>query len=158
MLTHCNAGALACVEVGTALGVIEKLHEAEPLEMVYVCETRPLLQGSRLTAWELGRRGIPHRVIVDSAAAGLVLGGEVEAVVVGADRIAANGDVANKVGTVSHAVAAQLRRHPVRGGGPGIDHRPGHRDRRGDLDRAARRRPRCWRWPAGGWPPPAAPA
>jgi methylthioribose-1-phosphate isomerase len=106
VLTHCNAGALACVEFGTALGVIERLHAASPLEMVYVCETRPLLQGSRLTAWELGRRGIPHRIIVDSAAAGLVLGGEVEAVVVGADRIAANGDVANKVGTVSHALAA----------------------------------------------------
>jgi methylthioribose-1-phosphate isomerase len=106
VLTHCNAGALACVEVGTALGVIERLHAAAPLEMVYVCETRPLLQGSRLTAWELERRGIPHQVIVDSAAAGLVLGGQVEAVVVGADRIAANGDVANKVGTVSHALAA----------------------------------------------------
>jgi len=106
VLTHCNAGALACVEVGSALGVIEQLHAAAPLEMVYVCETRPLLQGSRLTAWELGRRGIPHRIIVDSAAAGLVLGGEVQAVVVGADRIAANGDVANKVGTVAHALAA----------------------------------------------------
>ncbi|HEY0165518.1 MAG TPA: S-methyl-5-thioribose-1-phosphate isomerase [Jatrophihabitans sp.] len=106
VLTHCNAGALAGVEFGTALGVIERLHAAAPLEMVYVCETRPLLQGSRLTAWELGRRGIPHRVIVDSAAAGLMLGGQVEAVVVGADRIAANGDVANKVGTVSHALAA----------------------------------------------------
>ncbi len=106
VLTHCNTGALACVEFGTALGVIERLHAAAPLEMVYVCETRPLLQGSRLTAWELGQRGIPHRIIVDSAAAGLVLGGEVEAVVVGADRIAANGDVANKVGTLSHALAA----------------------------------------------------
>jgi methylthioribose-1-phosphate isomerase len=106
VLTHCNAGALACVEFGTALGVIERLHAAAPLEMVYVCETRPLLQGSRLTAWELERRGIPHRIIVDSAAAGLLLGGQVEAVVVGADRIAANGDVANKVGTVSHALAA----------------------------------------------------
>ncbi|HEV2888215.1 MAG TPA: S-methyl-5-thioribose-1-phosphate isomerase [Jatrophihabitans sp.] len=106
VLTHCNAGALAAVEVGSAVGVIERLHAATPLEMVYVCETRPLLQGSRLTAWELGRRGIPHRIIVDSAAAGLVLGGEVEAVVVGADRIAANGDVANKVGTLSHALAA----------------------------------------------------
>ena len=106
VLTHCNAGGLACVEFGTALGVIERLHAASPLEMVYVCETRPLLQGSRLTAWELGRRGIPHRIIVDSAAAGLLLSGEVEAVVVGADRIAANGDVANKVGTVSHALAA----------------------------------------------------
>jgi methylthioribose-1-phosphate isomerase len=107
VLTHCNAGALAGVEFGTALGVIERLHAAAPLEMVYVCETRPLLQGSRLTAWELGRRGIPHRIIVDSAAAGLVLGGQVQAVVVGADRIAANGDVANKVGTLSHALSAR---------------------------------------------------
>jgi len=103
ILTHCNAGALAGVEEGTALGVIGHLHRESPLTVVYVCETRPLLQGSRLTAWELSRAGIPHRVIVDSAAAGLILSGEVEAVVVGADRIAANGDVANKVGTVSHA-------------------------------------------------------
>jgi methylthioribose-1-phosphate isomerase len=107
VLTHCNAGALAAVEVGSALGVIERLHAAAELEMVYVPETRPLLQGSRLTAWELGQRGIPHRVIVDSAAAGLVLGGQVDAVVVGADRIAANGDVANKVGTLPHALAAR---------------------------------------------------
>ncbi|MDQ2838184.1 MAG: S-methyl-5-thioribose-1-phosphate isomerase [Actinomycetota bacterium] len=107
VLTHCNAGALAGVEFGSALGVIQRLHAAQPLEMVYVCETRPLLQGSRLTAWELGRQGIPHRVIVDSAAAGLLIGGGVDAVVVGADRIAANGDVANKVGTVSHALAAR---------------------------------------------------
>ncbi|MGN6688052.1 MAG: S-methyl-5-thioribose-1-phosphate isomerase [Actinomycetales bacterium] len=106
ILTHCNAGALAGVEEGTALAVINALHARSPLEMVYVCETRPLLQGSRLTAWELQRAGIPHRVIVDSAAAGLVLRGEVGAVVVGADRIAANGDVANKVGTVGHALAA----------------------------------------------------
>ncbi|MEO6703442.1 MAG: S-methyl-5-thioribose-1-phosphate isomerase [Jatrophihabitantaceae bacterium] len=106
MLTHCNAGALAGVEFGSALGVIERLHAAQELEMVYVPETRPLLQGSRLTAWELGQRGIPHRIIVDSAAAGLVLGGQIDAVVVGADRIAANGDVANKVGTLSHALAA----------------------------------------------------
>jgi methylthioribose-1-phosphate isomerase len=107
VLTHCNAGALAGVEVGSALGVIEHLHAAQALEMVYVCETRPLLQGSRLTAWELGRQGIPHRIIVDSAAAGLILAGGVDAVVVGADRIAANGDVANKVGTASHALAAR---------------------------------------------------
>ena len=107
ILTHCNAGALAGVEAGTALGVIGSLHRHAPLTVVYVCETRPLLQGSRLTAWELGREGIPHRVIVDSAAAGLILSGQVNAVVVGADRIAANGDVANKVGTVSHALAAR---------------------------------------------------
>jgi methylthioribose-1-phosphate isomerase len=107
LLTHCNAGALAGVEAGSALAVIERLHAERPLELVYVCETRPLLQGSRLTAWELGRRGIPYRVIVDSAAAGLVVGGRVNAVVVGADRIAANGDVANKVGTLPHALAAR---------------------------------------------------
>ncbi len=107
LLTHCNAGALAGVEGGSALSVIERLHAAEPVRLVYVCETRPLLQGSRLTAWELGRLGIPCRVIVDSAAAGLVVGGTVDAVVVGADRIAANGDVANKVGTLAHALAAR---------------------------------------------------
>ena len=107
ILTHCNAGALAGVEQGTALGVIGWLHERSPLETVYVCETRPLLQGSRLTAWELSREGVPHRVIIDSAAAGLILAGRVDAVVVGADRIAANGDVANKVGTVGLALAAR---------------------------------------------------
>ncbi len=107
LLTHCNAGALAGVEIGSALGVIGFLHDEKPLEMVYVPETRPLLQGSRLTAWELGQRGIPHRVLVDSAAAGLLLAGGVQAVVVGADRIAANGDVANKVGTLAHALAAR---------------------------------------------------
>lgn len=107
LLTHCNAGALAGVEIGSALGVIGFLHDQNPLEMVYVPETRPLLQGSRLTAWELGQRGIPHRVLVDSAAAGLLLAGGVQAVVVGADRIAANGDVANKVGTLAHALAAK---------------------------------------------------
>jgi len=74
--------------------------------MVYACETRPLLQGSRLTAWELGRASVPHRVIVDSASAGLITAGRVDAVVVGADRIAANGDTANKVGTLAHALAA----------------------------------------------------
>lgn len=107
LLTHCNAGALAGVEQGTALGVIGWLHRSTPLETVYVCETRPLLQGSRLTAWELSRAGVPHLIIIDSAAAGLILSGQVDAVVVGADRIAANGDVANKVGTVAHALAAR---------------------------------------------------
>lgn len=107
VLTHCNAGALAGVEVGTALGVIAELHRQQPLDVVYVCETRPLLQGSRLTAWELSRGGVPHRVIVDSAAAGLIVSGQVDAVVVGADRIAADGAVANKVGTLGHALAAR---------------------------------------------------
>jgi methylthioribose-1-phosphate isomerase len=107
VLTHCNAGGLAAVEEGTALAVIRALHAASPLAEVYVCETRPLLQGARLTTWELARMQIPHRLIVDGAAAGLIVGGRVDAVVVGADRIAANGDVANKVGTLAHALAAR---------------------------------------------------
>jgi methylthioribose-1-phosphate isomerase len=107
MLTHCNAGGLAAVEEGTALSVIAALHATGRLDEVYVCETRPLLQGARLTTWELARMGVPHRLIVDGAAAGLIVGGRVDAVVVGADRIAANGDVANKVGTLAHALAAR---------------------------------------------------
>ncbi|MGI8781497.1 MAG: S-methyl-5-thioribose-1-phosphate isomerase [Solirubrobacteraceae bacterium] len=106
LLTHCNAGALAAVEWGSALATVRVLHErAGPVE-VLVSETRPLLQGARLTAWELARMGIAHQVIVDGAGAGLILGGRVDAVIVGADRIAANGDVANKVGTLPHALAA----------------------------------------------------
>lgn len=106
VLTHCNAGALAGTEWGTALSAILQLHAGLGLDMVYTCETRPLLQGSRLTAWELGRAHVPHRIIVDSASAGLITSGRVDAVVVGADRIAANGDTANKVGTLMHALAA----------------------------------------------------
>jgi methylthioribose-1-phosphate isomerase len=107
VLTHCNAGALAAVEVGTALAVIGELHARWGLEVVYTCETRPLLQGARLTTWELARMNVPARLVVDGAAAGLIVGGDVDAVVVGADRIAANGDVANKVGTLAHALAAR---------------------------------------------------
>ena len=107
ILTHCNAGALAAVEVGTALAVIAELHARGDAELVYACETRPLLQGARLTTWELARMGVQHRLIVDGAAAGLIVGGRIDAVVVGADRIAANGDVANKVGTLAHALAAR---------------------------------------------------
>lgn len=106
VLTHCNAGALAGTEWGTALSAILQLHSAHELDMVYTCETRPLFQGSRLTAWELGRASVPHRIIVDSASAGLITSRQVDAVVVGADRIAANGDTANKVGTLAHALAA----------------------------------------------------
>jgi methylthioribose-1-phosphate isomerase len=106
VMTHCNAGALAGVEGGSALSAVRVLHERGELAEVLVPETRPLLQGARLTAWELGRMGVAHRVIVDGAGAGLILGGRVDAVVVGADRIAANGDVANKVGTLAHALAA----------------------------------------------------
>jgi methylthioribose-1-phosphate isomerase len=104
--THCNAGALACVDVGTALGVVRAVHERGHLERVYANETRPLLQGTRLTAWELDRMGADYRVIVDSAGPSLIARGLVDAVVVGADRIAANGDVANKVGTYPLALAA----------------------------------------------------
>jgi methylthioribose-1-phosphate isomerase len=107
ILTHCNAGALACVGWGTALGVVATAHDRGMVARVLTCETRPLLQGARLTAWELARMGAPYDVLVDGAAAGLVVGGQVDAVVVGADRIAANGDVANKVGTLAHALAAQ---------------------------------------------------
>lgn len=107
ILTHCNAGALACVGYGTAIGVVRAAHEAGRRPTVWVDETRPVLQGARLTAWELGRLGIPHRLVVDGAAGSLMAAGAVDLVVVGADRIAANGDVANKIGTYSLAVLAR---------------------------------------------------
>ena len=106
VLTHCNAGALACVGYGTALGVVRAAAEAGLRPRVWVDETRPVLQGARLTAWELDRLGIDHTLIADVAAASLMGQGEVDLVVVGADRVAANGDVANKVGTYSLAVLA----------------------------------------------------
>ena len=106
LLTHCNTGWLACVEWGTALGIVRTLYDRGQVEMVYADETRPLLQGARLTAWELAQAGIPHRVIVDSAAASVIAREQVDAVLVGADRIAANGDTANKVGTFPLALAA----------------------------------------------------
>jgi S-methyl-5-thioribose-1-phosphate isomerase len=105
--THCNTGALACLGWGTALGVIRALHEAGGIDHVIVDETRPLLQGARLTCWELAQLGIEHRLAGDGAAPFLICRGMADAVVVGADRIAANGDVANKIGTFSLALAAQ---------------------------------------------------
>jgi methylthioribose-1-phosphate isomerase len=105
-LTHCNAGALATGGYGSAVGALRTAWERGVLERVWVDETRPLLQGSRLTAWELEAAGIPHVVIADSAAASLMAAGEVDCVVTGADRIAANGDSANKIGTYSLAVLA----------------------------------------------------
>lgn len=106
LMTHCNAGRLATTGIGTALGVVYgKAREGHDVQ-VYVSETRPLLQGARLTVWELASAGIPVTLMPDSSACGLLASGRVDAVVVGADRIAANGDVANKVGTFSHAVAA----------------------------------------------------
>ncbi len=106
VLTHCNAGALATVEWGTALAPIRVARERGARLFVWVDETRPLLQGSRLTAWELAQEGIPHAVIVDNAAGHFMRTGEVDAVIVGADRIARNGDFANKVGTYEKAVVA----------------------------------------------------
>lgn len=107
ILTHCNAGALATVGYGTALGVIRAAVEAGKRVQVYADETRPRLQGMQLTAWELVREGIPVTVITDTMAGMLMRRGEIGVVVVGADRIAANGDVANKVGTYSVAVLAK---------------------------------------------------
>jgi S-methyl-5-thioribose-1-phosphate isomerase len=106
VLTHCNTGALAAPGAGTALGVIAELARRGSLESVLATETRPLLQGARLTVYELQRLGIAHELIVDSAAAGLIAAGEVDAVVVGCDRVTAAGDVANKVGTYGLALAA----------------------------------------------------
>ena len=112
-LTHCNAGGLATGGYGSAVGALRAAWERGLLAHVWVDETRPLLQGSRLTAWELEAAGIPHAVIADSAAAALMAGGEVDCVVTGADRIAANGDTANKIGTYSLAVLAAHHRLPL---------------------------------------------
>ncbi|MBM4117747.1 S-methyl-5-thioribose-1-phosphate isomerase [bacterium] len=105
ILTHCNAGPLATGGVGTALGVVLAGHAAGRRFAVWVNETRPLLQGARITAWELTRAGVPPTLQVDGAAASLIVAGGVDAVIVGADRIAANGDTANKVGTLPLALA-----------------------------------------------------
>jgi methylthioribose-1-phosphate isomerase len=110
-LTHCNTGALATGGQGTALGAIREAWAQGLVEHVFVDETRPLLQGARLTAWELAAEGIPHTVVADSAAGSLLASGEVDSVLVGADRIAANGDTANKIGTYPLAVLAD--RHGV---------------------------------------------
>jgi methylthioribose-1-phosphate isomerase len=112
VLTHCNTGALATGGHGTALGALRSAWERDLVEHVFVDETRPLLQGSRLTAWELEQEGIPHTVIADSAAASLMANGEVGCVVTGADRIAANGDTANKIGTYALAVLASHHEIP----------------------------------------------
>ena len=106
VLTHCNAGALATVDFGTALGVIRAAWRAGKRIKVIAKETRPLLQGARLTAWELNREGIPVTVVADSAVGHLMAGGELDVVVVGADRIAVNGDTANKIGTYTVAILA----------------------------------------------------
>lgn len=112
VLTHCNTGGLATAGVGTALGAIRAAHEAGKRLHVYVDETRPLLQGARLTAWELKKLGIPHTLICDNMAAPLMRAGRVQHVLVGADRIAVNGDVANKIGTYGLSVLAHHHKVP----------------------------------------------
>ena len=112
VLTHCNTGALATAGYGTALGVVRSAWEQGKLTGVVATETRPLLQGARLTAWELTKEGIPTTLIVDGAAASVLRDGGIAAVVVGADRIAANGDVANKIGTYGLAVLAKAHGVP----------------------------------------------
>jgi len=113
ILTHCNAGGLATAGYGTALGVLYAAFEAGKKFHVFVDETRPLLQGARLTAWELKKRGIPHTVLCEGAAASLFSAGRIDAVIVGADRIAANGDTANKVGTLGLAVLCERFDRPL---------------------------------------------
>ena len=112
VLTHCNTGALATAGYGTALGVVRAAWEGGKLAGVVATETRPLLQGARLTAWELAQEGIPVTLIVDGAAASVLRDGGIDAVVVGADRIAANGDVANKIGTYALALLAKAHGVP----------------------------------------------
>jgi methylthioribose-1-phosphate isomerase len=117
VVTHCNTGALAAGGRGTALGVIAELADRRPVK-VLTTETRPLLQGARLTVWELRRLGIEHELVADGAAPGLIARGQADAVIVGCDRVAANGDVANKVGTYSLALAAREAGIPFVVAGP----------------------------------------
>jgi methylthioribose-1-phosphate isomerase len=145
VLTHCNAGALATAGIGTALAPVHLAHRLGRRVSVYADETRPLRQGARLTAWELQRAGIPVTVLPDGAAASLLRSGAVDLVIVGADRIAANGDVANKVGTYGVALAARAHGIPfyvaapwstvdpatASGGDIVIEHR--HADELGEL-------------------------
>ena len=107
ILTHCNTGFLACGSIGTALGVVQHLGEKNRIEMTWVDETRPYLQGSRLTAFELTKLGVPHKVVVEGAASYLMKNGLVDAIFVGADRIVQNGDTANKVGTSNLSIIAK---------------------------------------------------
>lgn len=113
ILTHCNTGGLATAGIGTAMGVIRTANEQGKINRVYVDETRPLLQGGRLTAWECNELGICHAIICDSAAATLMKAGKIHRILVGSDRIAANGDFANKIGTYSLAVLAHYHQVPL---------------------------------------------
>ncbi|HUN65636.1 MAG TPA: S-methyl-5-thioribose-1-phosphate isomerase [Bacteroidota bacterium] len=119
ILTHCNAGALATGGSGTALAVIAAAHREGKVRAVFASETRPAFQGARLTAWELQKAGIQVTVVTDSTAAFLMQKGEIDLVIVGADRIASNGDTANKIGTFSHAVAARVHKLPFYIAAPG---------------------------------------
>jgi len=112
ILTHCNTGSLATGGYGTALGVIRKAYEKGKKILVYVDETRPFLQGARLTAWELSKLKIPYKIITDNSAGFLMRKGLIQAVIVGADRIARNGDTANKIGTYSLSVLAKVHGIP----------------------------------------------
>lgn len=112
VLTHCNTGGLATAGIGTALGVIRAAFESGKRLHVFVDETRPLLQGARLTAWELQKLGIPYTLLCDNMAASLMAEGRVQKVIVGADRVACNGDFANKIGTYSLAIVAHHHRIP----------------------------------------------
>ncbi len=155
VLTHCNAGALATAGYGTALGVIRAAISAGKKIDVLADETRPFLQGSRLTAWELQHDGIPVKLITDNMAGYFLHSGRIGCVVVGADRIAANGDVANKIGTYSVGGTRQRERSAVLRSRAGLDAGPESRFGRSDSDRAARRRGSnaCFRRPsrAGGY-------
>jgi len=119
VMTYCNAGTLATAELGTALAPIYLAHEAGRSFRVFACETRPLLQGARLTAWELGQAGVDVTLLCDNMAGALLAQGEIDLVITGADRIAANGDVANKIGTYSLAVLADAHRVPFYVAAPG---------------------------------------
>lgn len=112
ILTHCNTGSLATAGIGTAIGVITTAHQQGKNIKVWVDETRPLLQGGRLTSWELDKAGVPYQLICDSAAGSLMASGQIDVILVGADRIVANGDFANKVGTYSLAVLAKHHQIP----------------------------------------------
>jgi methylthioribose-1-phosphate isomerase len=128
-------GAIATVGWALALAPVDRLHEQGIDVHVWVDETRPRNQGASLTAWELGRAAIAHTVITDNAGRLLMMRGEVDAVIVGCDRVAANGDVANKVGTYLKALAARAHRVPSSGGLPDLHDRPAHRPGRRDPDR-----------------------
>ena len=135
VLTHCNAGGLATGGYGTAVGVVYAAREMGKTLSVFADETRPLLQGARLTAWELQNQGLEVTVLCDSAAASALKLGKIDAVITGADRIAANGDAANKIGTYPLAVLANRHGRALLRGGAGQHLRRGHRNGRRDRDR-----------------------